>query len=1628
MKKIGVFVSFLLLVFALKAQPIRFSDSLDVFYRQAVTSLQRIGSESANKVAYDFKNAWDGKFTNLQKTEIHSIALQMQKKGYPYRPFFLHFLSYLAFADAQAHLNTDQITQVIGINQKMVKSLDGREYQNFLLGLNTFMARRLLWRTKSVLAATEEGSFEFKIYNESAVEPEPIPEEPTPVVEEVESNPATTETTTDTWGDQASDDTGDDWGTDDSWDSGDSWGTDDSGTDDWGTDDTWTTDDTWGKQRMQDKSPKPVNMRQKVVILAQDYVQAKRSLYIHPDTDGPGIALENNSMLISTPYDSFNIKETDGVYLLKNRVYAGKNGVINWPEGNKRASGAVINLEKWMLRPDRPDFWTPNATLTFDKLLDAPVQGVFEFNSVRRKPGTTSNYPRFTSNDADIMVRLSGDKVTYTGGIQISGNDFAGTSVSRKKGTLGIKDDLGNSIVFRAEKFLFEEDSVISSNDASFTVYHGIDSMYHPAVKMKYDTKTQVLSVLRKDSYEVTPFTSTYFQMNINADLITWDTKTDSVNISILNGKEMIPVTLESKDFFSKVRFSKLGAGFQFHPVITSVYYCNKYSTREFVDTELATEFGITEKEAKGAMNVLEKYGFARYNHETGQVVMKEKAFLYYKASANKIDYDNIMIPSHEPQEPNVTWMLDSGELKVRGVERFYLTSDFKTFIEPTDGEVKVGEGRKLIFDGMLEAGEFQYKGKNFKFDYNGFLIEMDNIDSIRINIDIPDSLAEGPEGTKKSLSNHLNRTSGTIYLNRPDNKSGLKRDNRYPYLVSDSEATVYFDGPEILNGAYDKSVRFIVPPFEADSSANSNQVTYDGVFNSGGIFPNFEENLHLMPDQSLGFNHQIPTEGYNLYGTAAKTYQQIRLDNNGIRGGGKIDFITSTIFSDDFVYYPDSVASVGLKGEVRPGNANAASYPKVVIGPYRMHWEPRIDSMHLENLREPFDFYNGTATLDGAINITARGLFGIGKLKTLGSRLNSTNIAFTETTYNARNADFEVLTDIPNKPAMKGDDIRINFDLMERLAYLSPEKKGVAAISFPYAQMNTSITNAVWDLDNSLVTMTKPENVPIENSYFYTTREELDSLAFNAEEAVYDMKSKALTVKGIPYIIVADAKIIPQNNQTTIYENAQLQTLTKAEIIIDTLHGYHQLYNGEIKILSRNEYSGSADYKITFEDQSYDIKFNDFNIKSVKLPDGSRQKMTVSGGFVPPESHVIVAPGFYYKGDVEMFAYKEALELRGYVKLMRKDPMYDYWIKFRREDENTQIEINIEDATFEDNEPVISGLHYNLRDEIYASFVEQRESPSDEDFFTPKGILSYDTTSMAYKIEAPKKSTGDSYQGYTMIYNDRTKDVVFEGPASFFGPLTKGIGIEASVLGVGNDSTGNYSMDALLALDLGDSESFMRVMALDLLDMIQRLGSPVANDLSIQLMYKLANITSDQTARTYETTSLKEYTPLYMSSDALLKSLVISGVKLKWSKEHNAWYNTTKIGISNIFKNDVNAKMDGFMEIKKDETGNDVFNLFIQAAPGTWFFISYANNTLLTYAASPDYNDQVEAKSNYGKAKPGEMVLVKGDQNETLSFVNTFREKYFGITDPYDLVSPDDISLDDEGFETIKKDNDFGF
>ena len=96
------------------------------------------------------------------------------------------------------------------------------------------------------------------------------------------------------------------------------------------------------------------------------------------------------------------------------------------------------------------------------------------------------------------------------------------------------------------------------------------------------------------------------------------------------------------------------------------------------------------------------------------------------------------------------------------------------------------------------------------------------------------------------------------------------------------------------------------------------------------------------------------------------------------------------------------------------------------------------------------------------------------------------------------------------------------------------------------------------------------------------------------------------------------------------------------------------------------------------------------------------------------------------------------------------------------------------------------------------------------------------------------------------------------------------------------------------------------------------------------------------------------------------------------------------------------------------------MMNLFLQVAPGSWYYFNYQDNSLLVYSSNSAFNAQIEASSNYGKAKFGEFILIAGEEEETLDFINEFRKIYLGINEPFNLTYPEGgfgDEEDDDGF-----------
>ena len=665
---------------------------------------------------------------------------------------------------------------------------------------------------------------------------------------------------------------------------------------------------------------------------------------------------------------------------------------------------------------------------------------------------------------------------------------------------------------------------------------------------------------------------------------------------------------------------------------------------------------------------------------------------------------------------------------------------------------------------------------------------------------------------------------------------------------------------------------------------------------------------------------------------------------------------------------------------------------------------------------------YDNTATLSGTSLLTTNGFYAHGTLFTRGSESVSTNFQMKESQIAANDAYFEVKSSDPEKPSLAAQGVSLDFDLNTNLADIKSELDGRSVLDFPFTQIRTSIGEARWDLEKKIISMNKPEDVDIDQSYFYTTKLEMDSLVFNATGAIYDIEKLEMQVSGVPYLHVADAKIIPDSNRVFIRENAEIEKFKNARIILDTLNEYHNLYNAEIKVTARHAFDGEAVYQyVNASQDTFEINFQDFLLVRDKKLKGN-QIFTVSTGEINENDNIFIMPGTLYKGDVTLFANRRILQMDGFIKLdLKSMPENDSWLAHSSDSEIQDLVINVSEAVSETGQPLTSGINIDPdTGDLYGTFISEKKSPGDYEVFNARGLFSYDSVNSEYKVIDPNKVKGNSFAGNIYSYNDNSTDIRFEGKLNLLYPKTR-IKSRISGKGKGNLKEKNIAMNSFHSYEFDLPANAMEAMARNIGDIVARVGAPPANTDQTALLYKLADAIGEKEAQDYRRRSTSEFISLASVSSDLVNALVMSNVNMKWSPIYNSWYSVGNLGVANILESEINGKLEGFLEIRKLE-GDEEFHLFLKASPTTYYYFGYVENRLYTFSSNVQFNSEINKNSKVFKSGIGEYAFASTDMEFMLEFIDRFRRDYMDITEPYEINTFAQEEILDEDFTTFEQ------
>lgn len=1613
-----------------------FMGNLEVLY-------QRSASPTAKATLTNFQPIWDGQLGAAEKTKVFNLARNIQLKNANFLTHIENLLICVTYAARDRKLPADQQAAMLAMIEATAeeKKYTSEALMRLLTTIRQFLAEGVLYKSvASTVSIPMTAKFSFD-YAKSGDKTEAAPqtEEWTPQ-DLPQEQPAAEQKSEDPWDDS-------------------NWDNNDSG---------WSNSEF---ETAPKEAPKKNRPGQPEIIFEKPQM---------PVLGGAFIKIEPTDLTIRTSADTLTIKGTSGNLFIMQTRFIGKEGKTDWTRVGLPADAITCTFTEYHFDVRRPTLTAEYARLSYPAKTDSVVLGVFEYNSQRVAQREKATYPRFKSYYANTPVKGIAKDLEYVGGFSLIGRNFSSANFSNRPSQVLIKKN--GDLKFRTasrRNFNFT-DTTVTNPASEMVIYlnNGKDSISHPGVRLYYNHGSGKLSATKeRREYDLAPFTDTYHKLEMYADRLRWDVTQDSMILDLtvsnqnVSDSNRVSLPIRSMDYFSDVAYSReVRMGGSFNPVGVAVAYAKQVKSNSFTAMELANHSKINIRNMRQAMRNMDKMGFLSYDDSTDWVELKRKAVLYANANMGLVDYDNMELLSVTEFGKNIIINLTSNDLIISGVAIFplwrpsepdqYETDPAKrpkmtdrnefvkegVWVEPTGGIVKIQKNREVIISGMVEILKRnrikdRYYGSDFRFSYEGFLVDMPKVDSIVMaqRDSLGRVMMDPKTGKPLMMQNKIQAASGVLYVANPKNRSGQLRRyandttaNRYPEFRAGAGAYIAFEGEQIEGSqSYKDRVKFDMTAFSlqgSDRAAGAER--FGGTFKTDGIFPDFEETVSQQKDGSFGFVHKTSKgfdkfpKGYPLYtdsiGTAKETTGyfegEIVLDNGGIRGRGNINYLSAQLNSADFMYYPDSVTTMSIAAKGRPKEHNSGrimagehlgtSYPDVEMNDFQLKWLARQDSMMLsttDTLKQPFKMYGQStiakeqqSTFKGTLTLTPKVLAGDGIIDNKGAIAKSAEFAFMMSRYTARHAEYfkiKVNGDAEN-PAMLATNVRIDYDLAERKAIIETEVAGEQSFRFPYTKYKTSLARAEWDLDQKQVTMSIPDGGSLDNSVFTSTDAKRKGLSFSGQVAKYNLTTYQLNVDGVPHIFSVDAHIIPSEGKVTVLPEGGMAELENCKVIVQAENQYHQLDKGTVNIFSKHEYSGNATYHYK-NDEGKEFEIAVQFVPSQYERNSSRDAiLTITKTKISEEQQLVWKAGTIFRGDVTMRGDSVSLIFNGEYRYIDLDN--DIWFPAKGVSEITV-------ATVEEvqNQQVGSGIFLNDKSKnIYAIYRSPLQNKNDRPLFgTQNGVEKQEGDMRVTETKGRK----ENYTGNRFAYGKSKGVAEFDGKMELIKPDAR-FNILSAVKGRAKYDEDNYAMQALMAIKLEEGKGdIFKDIAKHIKKQVDLDETAVKND--DDLLFKLANMIARSEFEDFQRRITRGKAEI---SDVLPMPLVLHNVNLNWSEEQRAFYNKGKIHLSNIFKDNINLIIDGYIEIPM--AGKQVCNIYLQVSKGRWYYLSYQGNDIKMVTSDEELNKKIADPKSKDKFKLAE-------KSERLNFVNTFRQIYLN-QGPMEDSAPDEE-------ETIEKDGD---
>lgn len=1259
--------------------------------------------------------------------------------------------------------------------------------------------------------------------------------------------------------------------------------------------------------------------------------------------------------------DSIQIFHTNGTFYPFSKKWMGTNGKVTWERAGYNADDIYAELSDYDINMRKMSYTADSVEFTNKLYFDEPVLGKLEDQLVHIIKPQNAIYPVFTSYKQIFEIENIYENMDFIGGFEMKGAQFIGSGGKQSDALIKVHKDGKVFMTAVSQTFILQKEKAVSRK-AEITIHLGNDSIYHTGLQFNYYVDNQEIELTSNDNIlSKSVYYDTYHQLSMKIDRLLWNTQTNKIYLTYARNSSIGNAEFTSMNYFTLNKWLQLEMRDEVHPLIAIRNYHNTVDSRRFDAKEYAKYVEKPVHQVKQRLMFLAQDGFIFYDLDNDTVTINDKLFDYISSRIEKIDYDVIKLNS-TTQAPrhNGILDLDSMSLTINGVPRIQVSDSQNVIIYPKGQQIVMKKNRSFHFAGAVQAGLFSYYGDDFEFSYKDFKIALEKIDSLHMQFQTEDLNMYG-RAVLARVNNTIEDLSGDIFIDSASNKSGKEHYPKYPVFKSRQKSYVYYN--ELFDGPYKKeNFYFELYPFEMDSLDNFNpeNLKFEGNFYSANIFPPFEETLMLKEDNSLGFRRQTPEAGFPLYEGKGKYYNTIDMSNQGLRGEGKLTYLTSSATSDDILFFPDSTSIHANEYNVAE-QTTGIEYPRITSNNVRIKWYPHEDFMNIEQTDGPFTMYNDSTQMSGKLTMKPTGISGTGKMDLSKAVLRSNHFTYEARSFDADTANFKLRTLDQSEFAFLTDtvDAHIDFDY-QRGRFETIDNYSVS--EFPKNLYVSYLDRFAWKMDeNELEIESSPEpkttygrvseleslkDEDLPGALYMSTHKGQDSLRFISEKMNYKLNDNTMHADKVKFIAVANARILPDEGKVTIQEKAKVKPLENAVIFADSVNKFHRFFNAEVQIKSRYDFTGQGDFEyVDKEDQSQIIHFDQIGVDT--------SVHTYANGTISREDSFTLSPDFGYAGDVYIKSKRKLMRYKGGAKLMYDCP--------RISPRYAQFEAILDP------------------DDIYIPIAQRTTDINGRNLYSGP-FITIDTTHIYTTFLTPRKDASDEHilgaQGY-LHKNDQTNDYIIASRAKINDPDTTGSMLRLDKkncwsraegkMNLGVDF-GEYKIDPVGKLTHNLPKNDVK---LDLTLPVDFLFSKPALDTMIKDIKERKDLRSINLGSSQYEKNLNELAGTKKASEylsqarlfgdeadipkELKKTILFSDIDFQWNTSTDSYIAKDNIGVAMINGKPVNKYVDGFVEIAKKRYGDKIY-IYLKLDDDRFYYFYYFRTIMRTWSNNPDF------------------------------------------------------------------------